>query len=154
MGAKLKSKTHLLNTFFLFFEPFFVCLASQFSKSANITYIFFFNQKRYRKTQNFTLISNPFKKLLKMHTKKVIGKVWWKGIFPSGFCKPITFFGAFLQNFFNWFKISVYSAFFDTHTAFLNKNIFLLLLALFVNFDCTCAETAKKNGKSFFMNVS
>jgi hypothetical protein len=66
----------------------------------------------------------------------------------------ITFFGAFLQNFFNGFKISVYSAFFDTYTEFLNKNIFLLFLALFVNFDCTCAETAQKNGKSFFTNVS
>jgi hypothetical protein len=32
MGAKLQSKTHLLNTFFLFFEPFFARLASKFKK--------------------------------------------------------------------------------------------------------------------------
>jgi hypothetical protein len=62
----------------------------------------------------------------------------------------ITFFGAFLQNFFNGFKISVYSAFFDTHTEFLNKNIFLLLLALFVNFDCTCGGNSSKKRKIFF----
>jgi hypothetical protein len=37
MGAKLKSKTHLLNIrFFIFFEPFFARLASKFSKSANV----------------------------------------------------------------------------------------------------------------------
>jgi hypothetical protein len=32
MGAKLKSKTHLQNTFFDFFEPFFARLASKFGK--------------------------------------------------------------------------------------------------------------------------
>ncbi len=32
MGAKLKSETHLQNTFFDFFEPFFVRLASKFEK--------------------------------------------------------------------------------------------------------------------------
>jgi hypothetical protein len=36
MGAKLKSKTHLLNTFFWFFEPFFARLASKFEKSTNM----------------------------------------------------------------------------------------------------------------------
>jgi len=67
MGAKLKSKTHLLNDFFLFFEPFFARLASKFEKSTNMTKKIFFceNQKRCQKTQNFTLISNPLKKLLK-----------------------------------------------------------------------------------------
>ncbi len=41
MGAKLKSKTQILNTF-LIFEPFFECLASKFSKSANMTQKNFF----------------------------------------------------------------------------------------------------------------
>jgi hypothetical protein len=48
MGAKFKSKTHLQNTFFDFFKPFFARLASKFSKSANMTQ-FFLNQKRYKK---------------------------------------------------------------------------------------------------------
>ncbi len=58
MDAKLKSKTHLLKTFFDFLNRFFARLASKFSKSANMT------------KKNFTLISNPLKKLLKMHQKK------------------------------------------------------------------------------------
>jgi hypothetical protein len=37
MGAKLKSKTHLQNMFFYFFDAFFARLASKFSKSANMT---------------------------------------------------------------------------------------------------------------------
>jgi hypothetical protein len=37
MGEKLKSKTHLQNTFFDFLSRFFVRLASKFSKSANMT---------------------------------------------------------------------------------------------------------------------
>ncbi len=37
MGVKLKSKAHLLNTFFKFFGPFFARLASKFEKSTNMT---------------------------------------------------------------------------------------------------------------------
>jgi hypothetical protein len=53
MGAKLKSKAHLLDMFFDFLEPFFARLASKFSKSANMTKKYFFgrNQKRYQKMQ-------------------------------------------------------------------------------------------------------
>ncbi len=49
MGAKLKYKTYLLNTFSDFFEPFFAHLASKFSKSANMA----------------MLILNPLRKLFK-----------------------------------------------------------------------------------------
>ncbi len=71
MGAKLKAKTHLQNTFFWFFEPFLARLASKFEKSTNITFkFFFFYRKRCQKTQNFTLISNPLKKLWKNSQKK------------------------------------------------------------------------------------
>jgi hypothetical protein len=45
MGAKLKSKTHLLNRFFNFFLPFFAHLASKFPKSANMTPNFFLSKK-------------------------------------------------------------------------------------------------------------
>ncbi len=57
MSAKLKSKTHLLNTCFDFFEPFFARLASKFFKTQN----FFF--KDIKKTQNLMLISIPLGKL-------------------------------------------------------------------------------------------
>jgi hypothetical protein len=54
----------------------FAHLASKFAKSANMTPKKFLgkNQKRYQKTQNFTLISNPLKKLLEMHQKKLQAK--------------------------------------------------------------------------------
>jgi hypothetical protein len=38
MGAKFKSKTHLLNCFYLLLAPFFVHLASKFEKSTNMTF--------------------------------------------------------------------------------------------------------------------
>jgi hypothetical protein len=63
MGEKLKSKTHLLNTFFLFLELFFARLASKFSKSSKMTKQIFEKSKSNQKTQNFTLILNPLKKL-------------------------------------------------------------------------------------------
>jgi hypothetical protein len=41
---------------FRFSEPFFARLASKFEKSTNMTKFFFYNHKRYQKTQSFTLI--------------------------------------------------------------------------------------------------
>jgi hypothetical protein len=71
MGAKLKSKTHLQNTFFLFFEPFFAHLASKFAKSANMTpnFFFFFLIKKYSKKQNFVekFVKNAPKKSYKQN---------------------------------------------------------------------------------------
>jgi hypothetical protein len=55
MSAKLKSKTHLQNMFFDFL--------SRLKKS-----------KRCQKTQNFMLILNPLKKLLKNAPKKLKAK--------------------------------------------------------------------------------
>jgi hypothetical protein len=37
IGAKFKSKAHLLHTFFLFLEPFFARLALKFEKSTYMT---------------------------------------------------------------------------------------------------------------------
>ena len=101
MGAKLKSKTHLLNKFFLFFEPFFARLASKFEKSSNMTFKKTFlkkNQKRYQKTQNFTLISNPLKKLLKNIQKKVISNTSLTNMSKSG--KSTYIRQVFANNFF------------------------------------------------------
>jgi hypothetical protein len=46
------------------------------------------------------------------------------------------------------------SGFFDTHIEYLKKKCFLLLLALFLTLIANAQETAQRNGKSFFMNVS
>jgi hypothetical protein len=58
---------------FLLFEAFFARLASKFEKSTNMTFkklVFEKNQKKYHKTQNFTLTSNSLKKFYKYLPKK------------------------------------------------------------------------------------
>jgi hypothetical protein len=45
MGAKLKSKTHLQNTFFNFLSRFFARLASKFEKSTDMGEKKFFFEK-------------------------------------------------------------------------------------------------------------
>jgi hypothetical protein len=50
MGAKFKSKTHLLDMVFWFLVLFFTRLAAKFEKSTNMTYKKNLkNQKRYKK---------------------------------------------------------------------------------------------------------
>jgi len=66
MGAKFESKTHLLNRFFYFGAVF---CAFGF-KVLEMTYNKKFIQKRYQKTQNFMLISNPLEKILKNSPNK------------------------------------------------------------------------------------
>ncbi len=60
MGAKLKSKKHLLNTFFDFLSRFLRVWLQILKKV----------KKGAKKTQNFTLILNPLKKLWKNAPKK------------------------------------------------------------------------------------
>jgi hypothetical protein len=72
MGANLKSKTHLLNTFFDFLSRFLRVWLQSLKKVLIWPKINFFekNRKRCQKTQNSTLISNPLKKLWKNAPKK------------------------------------------------------------------------------------
>ncbi len=72
MGAKLKFKTHLLNTYFDFLSRFLrVWLQSLKKVLIWPKKIFFWkNWKSFQKTQNFTLISNTLKKLWKNAPKK------------------------------------------------------------------------------------
>jgi hypothetical protein len=60
MGAKFKSKTHLLNTFFLFLAPFFARLTSKFEK---LRFLFFGGvfarlTPKFEKSTNMTLHKN------------------------------------------------------------------------------------------------
>ncbi len=68
MGSKLKSKTHLLNTFFWFFEP----LASKFEKSTNITLKIFFCEKikKVSKSAEFHADFESVEKVVKKCTQK------------------------------------------------------------------------------------
>jgi hypothetical protein len=58
----------------------------------------------------------------------------------------VHFFKTFLTD----SKSAWNSPFFYTHIQFFNKKIVLLLLALFVNFDCKCAGNGLKKRKIFF----
>ena len=69
MGAKLKSKTHLLNKFFLFFEPFFARLASKFENSNNMTKKNFFEKIKIGIKNAEVLKSVPKKVICKNVTK-------------------------------------------------------------------------------------
>ncbi len=72
MGAKLKSKTHLLDTFFDFLSRFLRVWLQSLKKVLiwPKKKLFLKKSKKVSKTQNFTLISNPLKKLLKNAPKK------------------------------------------------------------------------------------
>ncbi len=82
MGAKLKSKTHLLNRFW-YFEPFFARLASKILKITTRTQFFFIKKKviSHKSTDRkiwyqieylknfFALISTFLKLCMQMRTK-------------------------------------------------------------------------------------
>ncbi len=70
MGAKFKSKTHLLKTFFWFLAPFFARLASKFEKSTNMTKKMFFQTKKVSKHAECHADFKSFEKVFKKCTKK------------------------------------------------------------------------------------
>ncbi len=74
MGAKINSKTHLLNKFLDFLISFLRVWLPSFQKVLIWPNKFLYIYKRYKKTQNFTLISNPLKKFEKNASKKFISK--------------------------------------------------------------------------------
>ena len=118
-------------------------------------FFFFFNQKRCQKTQNFTLILNPLKKLLKKAPKKVRSKTSLTNMSiseKSAYFRHV--FGAFFQTFFNGFEISVkFCVFWDPKWIFDKKKFFCSYYHFLYTLIATAQETAQKNGKSFFMYV-
>ncbi len=114
MCAKLKSKTHLLNTFFDFLSHF---LRVKVFKKCILAQIFYFDfNKKWLKIEFFTLIFNPLKKLLKMHQKIVMRKTSLTNMSKSE--KSAYFCHIFTNNFFCIFQH------FFTQFEFLNKNLF------------------------------
>jgi hypothetical protein len=140
MGATLKSKTHLQNTFFDFLSRFLrVWLQSLIKVLIWPKKNFFWkNPKSCQKTQNVTLISNPLKKLLKnAPTKKLWAKqVWrtWVKVEKSAYFRHIFANNFFWVHFFRSFSTDSKSAWNSAYLVpILNfwKTFFLLLLALF-----------------------
>jgi hypothetical protein len=75
MGATVKSKTHLLNTFFLFLTPFFSRLASKFEKNTNMTKtIFCLISKKESKNAEFHADFKSVEKVLIKCTKTSLTK--------------------------------------------------------------------------------
>ncbi len=131
MGAKLKSKTHLQNTFLDFLSRFLrVWLWSLKKVLIWPKKIFLWkNQERCQKTQNFTLISNPLKKLWKNAPKKAISKTSLTNMRKSekrAFFRHVFANIFFLVHFFKTFstdsKSAWNSAFLDFFLDFFKKN--------------------------------
>ncbi len=148
MGAKLKSKTHLLNTFLIFWDFFLMFGFKVFKKCLYDKKIVLKKSKKISKNTEFLADFKSVEKLLQNATKKVISKTTLMNMSKSEnntyFCHVLAhnFFGAFFQNFFNGFKISVKFCIFFTHIEFLKK-IWWQMRTKWL-----------KNWKSIFMNVS
>jgi hypothetical protein len=106
MGAKLKSKTHLQNTFFDFLSRFFAHLASKFAKSANMIpqfFILFFLSKKISKNADFHADFESAEKVVKNAPKKVTSKTSLTNMSKSE--KSAYFRHLFANNFF-WVNFS------------------------------------------------
>jgi hypothetical protein len=78
-GAKLKSKPHLQNTFFIFFEPFFAQFGFRvFQKSKKIL-------KNAEFYADFESVKIVFKNAQKSYKKNMFDEYEKKCIFPSSF---------------------------------------------------------------------
>ncbi len=133
MGAKLKSKTHLLNTFF--------------EKIEKVV-------KKRRISRWFRIRWKSFEK---MYQKKVISKNVTEKctFFTFTHVRQTCFaYNFFLVHFFTTFstdsKSAWNSAFFDTSFDFFKKIFFWVILVLFLNFDCKCTGNGSKIRKIFF----
>jgi hypothetical protein len=124
---------HVYKIRFLIFRAFF-CVWLQSLKKVLVwpLIFFFFYQNRCQKTQNFTLILNPLKKLLKNAPKKVKSKTsltnmtkseisaFFRHVFANNF-----FLGHFFKTFSTDSKSAWNSAFF--YTFLIKKNIYIFL---------------------------
>ncbi len=138
MRAKFKSKTHLQNTFFDLLSRFLRVWLQSFQK-VFIWPKFFFISKKISKNAEFR--ADVWRTWVKMK----------KGYISVTFLL-ITFFGSFFQNF-NGLEISVKFCVCWYKYWIFNKNIFLLLLALFVNLDSPIRRKRLKK-TDFFLNLS
>jgi hypothetical protein len=164
MGAKLKSKTHLQNTFFWFLIRFLRVWLQSLKKVLIWPIIFFFfKSKKVSKNAEFHADFESVEKVKRKNApKKVISKTSLTNMSKSE--KSAYFRHGFANNFFlvHFFKpfstdskSAWNSAFFNTQIEFLKKKIFFCSYEhFFETLIANAQETAQKNGKSFFMKVS
>ncbi len=157
MSAKLKSKTHLQNTFFDFLSRFLRIWFQSLQKVLVWPQKFFLAkiQKIYKKNAKFHADFESVEKVVKNAPKKWQAKQVWRTwvkvkkcifchVFANNFC-----WVDFKKKIFNGFEISVkFCVFWYPYSIFCSNWHFLYTLI------ANAQETAQKNGKSFFMNVS
>jgi hypothetical protein len=154
MAAKLKSKTHLKNTFFDFLSRF-LCVWLQSLRKVQIwPKTFFFNQKRWQKSLN----SNPLKNLLKNAPKKSYKQTSLTNMSKSE--KSANFRHVFANNFFfvNFFqtfstdsKSAWISAFFDIFFDFFKKKFFLRHISTFFKLLLQMRRKRLKKKENIFL---
>ncbi len=117
--------------------------------------------KNCHKTQNFTLISNPLKKVWKNEPKKVISKnvteicIFSLLLMFVKLVLLVTFFCCiFLQLFQRIRNQREILRFMTSFFYFFTKKNFSIILALLANFEAKCAKNGSKNQKTYFVNVS
>jgi hypothetical protein len=156
MGAKLKSKTHLQNTFLDFLSRFLRVWLQSLKKVLVWPKKFFFwkIKKGVKKCRISHWFRIRWKNCEKMHKKKVISKTSLTNMSKSEFFRYVFATNFFLVHFFKTFSTDLKSAwnctFFDTFFDLNKKNIFKVILVLFSNFDCKCAGNGSKKRKIFF----
>ncbi len=152
MGAKLKSKTHLLDTFFDFLSRF-LRIWLQSLKKVLIwpkKKYFFEKSEKVSKNAEFHADFESVEKIAKKCTKKVISKTSLKNMSKSeksAFFRHVFANNLFLVHFFKTFstdlKSAWNSAFFDIFFDFVKKNFFLghISIVLFSNFSKRLKKT-------------
>ncbi len=141
MGAKLKSKTHLQNIFFCFFEPFLRIWLQSLQKVLKWFWIRWKScKKMHKKVISKTSLTNMSKSEISAYFRHVFSNNFFVFIFSKLFQRIQN------QREILHFLIPILN--------FLIKIFFFLLLALFVHFECKCAGNGWKKRKIFFMNVS
>ncbi len=160
MGAKLKSKTHLLNTFFDFLSRFLRVWLQSLKKLLIWPKNFFFEkiEKGVKKRRISRWFRIRWKSCEKMHQKKVIGKTSLTNMSKSE--KSAFFRHVFANNFFwvNFFKTfstdsksAWNSAFFDTFSEFFKKYFFLGHISTFFELWLQMSRKRLKKTENLFL---
>ncbi len=160
MDAKLKSKTHLQNTFFDFLSRFLRVWLQSLKKVLIWPKKIFFWQKSENVSKNaeFHADFESVEKVVKKCTQKtILSKTSLTNMSKSE--KSAYFRHIFVKNFFlvHFFKTfstdskSAWNSAFFWHLLWcFPKKIFLVIFVLFSNFDCKCAGNGSKKRKIFF----
>ncbi len=143
MGAKLKSKTHLQNTFFDFLSRSLRVWLQSLKKVViwPLNFFFFKSKKVSKNAPQKSYKQNEIDE----HEQK------WKKVHFSVTFLLITFFGTFFQKFFNVFEISVKFCFFWHLFLFFWKKIFVGHISTFFELWRQMRRKRLKKSENLFL---